>query len=421
MNSNSSSSGGPGGGPDSNNEMDESSISSSSSGGPRMSGYEIFTQVNLDIDNVNDCDKNPINYEGKIETPIFNIEIEPGGRVTPGLSIQDVLLDPLRKFIKVPEIDANGKLLGYTCYEKSEFIYHIKTEIVKNIIKKKDDVYEILSPIVRLPIPKEIIEMLNSLFHIDSFISTNIDIVMRNQESYDTLISPTFYYNYGNPNNYIGYDNILFLNKVYQYFTTTGELLASHFPDDVAFAQHMIKLNLESYLNSLFIMFHNETGDLKQFASKELKKFSDAEYNFLPFVTFNKNSQGDIISYDFHFENHPYFMPEFRDIFTGSDATDLCNRTERRPGVQTRSGKQILGNIIDVHPLSTQYTNLISKMANLYRNLDQEKRDFVNGNSASGNSNSASGGIPGGSKKKKKTIKKKINKKKKKRKTIKKN
>ena len=400
----------PGGGPDSNNEMDESSSSSSSSssGGPSMTDYELFTQVNLNINDVNECNKNPINYEGKIETPIFNIEIEPGGQVTPGLSIQDVLLDPKRKFIKVPEINANGKLLGYTCYEKSEFIYHIKTEIVKNIIKKKDNVYEILSPIVRLPIPKEIIEMLNSLFHIDSFISTNIDIVVRNQESYDTLISPTFYYSYGNPNNYIGYDNIFFLNKVYQYFTTTGELLASHFSDDEAFAKHMIRLNIRSYIDNLFIMFNSETGDRKQFASKELQKFFHAKDEFLPFITFKTDSQDYIISYDFNFDNHPYFRKDFRDIFTSSEVTDLCNRTERRPGVQTRSGKQILGNIIDVHPLSTQYTNLISKMANLYRKLDQEERDFF-----SGNSNSSSGGIRGGSKKKKK-------KKKKKRKTMKK-
>ena len=179
----------------------------------------------------------------------------------------------------------------------------------------------------------------------------------------------------------------------------------------------MITLNLRSYIDNLFITIDTETGVRKDSARQELAKFLQSQSKFLPFIIFNVNSQGHIISYNFHFENHPYFMPEFRDIFTSSEVTDFCNRTERRPGVQTRSGKQILGNIIDVHPLSRQYTNLISKMANLYRKLDQEERDFF-----SSNSNSNSGGIPGGgSKKKKKTIKNRKKNKRKKRKTLKKN
>ena len=363
----------------------------------------IFSQANLAFSDVNDCNKNPRDGEGGFLSPILYEPIEPSGPVTPGLSINNVLLDPSRRFIKVPEINAKGNLLGFTCYEKSEFIYYIKTKIVDNIIKKKDD-FEILSPTTRLPIPIGIITMLNSLFHINSFIDANIDIVARNQESYEQLISPTFYYSYGNLNNNPSYENILFLNDVYQYFTTNGVLLASHFPDDIAFAKHMIRLNVQSYIN--FLLSNIIDGNNRQ----ELATFFQTKNYFLPFVTFKTDKDGRITTYNIHFENHPYFMPEFREIFTSQEVTNFSNRTERRPGVQTRSGKQTFGDFIGVHHSSKQYTDLYANIRRLYENLGRANREFLSSSSAS----SSGGSSSGGSKKKKRKTLKKMNKKKKK-------
>ena len=375
--------------------MDTSdNANNSSSGDPNLNYMDLFTQANLAFDNVNDCNKNPDDGEGGFLSPILYEPIEPSGPVTPGFSINDVLLDPSRKFIKVPEIDANGKLLGFTCYEKSEFIYYIKTKIVDNIIKRKEDLYEILSPTTQLQIPEEIIEMLNSLFGIDSFIDANIDIVERNQESYELLISPTFYYSYDNPNNNPSYENILFLNHVYQYFTTNGVLLASHFPDDIAFAKHMINMNVQSYIDYLFSNISD--GNNRQ----KLAIFLKTNNDFLPFVTFETDENGYIRTYNIHFENHPYFMPKFREIFTSQEVTNFSNRTERRPGVQTRSGKQTFGDIIGVHPLSIEYQSLLAKITQLYENIGRAKREFL----SSSNAASSSGGSK--KKKKRKTLKK---------------
>jgi hypothetical protein len=402
---------------------------------------DLFTRANLAFDNVNDCTNNPSDGEGGFLSPILYEPIEPSGQVTPGLSINDVLLDPRRKFIKVPEIDAAGKLIGFTCYEKSEFIYYIKTQIVNNIIKNKDNFFEIFSPVTRLLIPLQIIDMLNSLFSIQTFIDAYKDIIVRNQQSYDQMILPTFYYSYENPNNSVNYENILFLNNVYQYFQDNGSLLASHFHDDIAFAKHMINLNLRSYIDNLYIKFSQDRSD--NVSRQELAKFIQAQSQFLPFVTFNINSEGNIISYRINFENHPYFMPEFRAIFTGEDVTNFSNRTESRPGVETKSGQSLThGDIIGVHPSSKQYQDLTLKMRNLYHILKNKKRIFLNRltltptltHSSSASSSIASSSIApssdgndsdssagpftgrrGGSKKKRKSIRKK---KRKKRKTI---
>jgi hypothetical protein len=353
---------------------------------------DLFTRANLAFDNVNDCTNNPSDGEGGFLSPILYEPIEPSGQVTPGLSINDVLLDPRRKFIKVPEIDAAGKLIGFTCYEKSEFIYYIKTQIVNNIIKNKDNFFEIFSPVTRLLIPLQIIDMLNSLFRIQTFIDANIKITARNQQAYDQMILPTFYYSYENLNNSENYANIFFLNYVYQYFQDNGRLLASHFHDDIAFAKHMINLNLRSYIDNLYIKFSQDRSD--NVSRQELAKFIQAQSQFLPFVTFNINSEGNIISYRINFENHPYFMPEFREIFTGEDVTNLSNRTESRPGVETKSGQsQTHGDIIGVHPSSKQYQDLLAKMRNLYHILENKKAEFIGlipTSSSSSSSSSAS-------------------------------
>jgi hypothetical protein len=385
--------------------------SSGRRGFPDLSYMDLFTQANLAIDDLNNCNKNPV-QDGIIVSPILYEPIEPSGPVTPGLSINDVLLDPKRKFIKVPEIDISKQLIGFTCYEKSEFIYYIKTKIVDNIIKKENR-YKILSPTTQLPIPKQIIDMLNSLFDIDSYINANIDIVTRNQKSYEMLISPTFYYSYGNPNNDPSYHDIYFLNQVYQYFTTNGELLASHFPNDYAFASHMITINLRSYINNLIYTIGLEEESLeeserqklislKESSRQELAIFvrTQVESQFLPFVIFNTNSQGNIISYNFHFENHPYFMPEFREIFTSNEVTNFSNRTERRPGVLLNTGKETIGDIIGVHGNSKELKILNNKIKKLYETMDNEKVTYDSSS--------------GGSKKKKRKNTRKKNKKKRK-------
>ena len=136
-------------------------------------------------------------------------------------------------------------------------------------------------------------------------------------------------------------------------------------------------------------------------------------------------------------------MPEFRAIFTGEDVTNFSNRTESRPGVETKSGQSLThGDIIGVHPSSKQYQDLTLKMRNLYHILKNKKRIFLNRltltptltHSSSASSSIASSSIApssdgndsdssagpftgrrGGSKKKRKSIRKK---KRKKRKTI---
>ena len=118
----------------------------SSSGGHDLTYMDLFTQANLNINDVSECNNT--------ECPISLEPIEPGGLLTPDLSINGVLIDPNVKFIKVPETSG-----GFTCYSKSDFINYIKNKITDNIIDDKDNYFEILSPATMLPIPIEIIQM----------------------------------------------------------------------------------------------------------------------------------------------------------------------------------------------------------------------------------------------------------------------
>ena len=402
--------------------MDTSSNSNSNSGGPDLTYMDLFTQANLNINDVSECNNT--------ECPISLEPIEPSGLLTPGLSINDVLIDPNVKFIKVPEISG-----GFTCYSKSDFINYIKNKITDNIIDDKDNYFEIQSPATTLPIPIEIIEMLNSVFNIDFFVAGFKDIIERNKYAFDQMMIPTFYYSYDNPNNFEYSDNVFFLNYIYQYIVNNIGRLDSH-DTEIQYARRMITLQLRSYIDQLI------TPPLTPKKREELAKFREVQNHFLPIVTFKTNANGSM-GYDLHLENHPYLMPQFRSIFINPFISQVVNTIDRVAGVKTRSGTQLYGSSIAVHASSKAYKNLSQESNALYTLLDEAKRQFYrrgvtlvsstslnnnNSSSASGNSNtgygSGSSGSPfgrGGSKKKKKrkTIKKKTLKKKKK-KTIKK-
>lgn len=411
--------------------MNTSSNSNSNSGGPGLTYMDLFTQANLNINDISDCNNTvcQISFE----------PIEPSGPLTPGLSINDVLIDPNIKFIKVPEISG-----GFTCYSKSDFINYIKTKITDNIIDNKDNYFEIKSPATTLPIPIEIIEMLNSVFNIDFFVAGFKDINDRNEYAFDQMMIPTFYYSYDNPNNFEYSDNIFFLNYIYQYIVNNIGRSDSH-DTEIQYARRWIADRLESYIDQLI------TPPLTPEKREQLTKFTEVQNHFLPIVTFKTNANGSM-GYDLHLDNHPYLMPRFRSIFTNPFINQVVNTIDRVAGVKTRSGTQLYGNPIAIHASSKEYQNLSQESNALYKLLDDAKRlfyrrgtgvtlvsstSFNNNNSSadSGNSNSNTGynsddsdspfsmsnGRPGGrggsskKKRKRKTIKKK---KKNKRKTI---
>lgn len=328
----------------------------SNSGRRGLSVMDLFTQADLIINDIKDCNNT--------ECPISLEPIERSGPLTPGFSIQDVLLDPNVKFIKVPEIDAGGKLIFFTCYSKSDFINYIKNKITDNIIDNKDNYFEIQSPATMLPIPLEIIEMLNSVFHIDSFVTANEDIVKRNEYAYNQMILPTFYYSYDNPNNYLYSDNIFFLNYIYQYIVDRVGRIDSH-DAEIDYARNMVTLYLTSYIDLLIIQGNNI----------ELKKFQEVQNHFLPIVSFKTNPNGRL-GYDLHLDNHPYFMPQFREIFTNQFVKEIVNNIDRVAGVKTRRGTQLWGKFIAVHGSSKLYKELSQKSKALYNLLDADKKEF---------------------------------------------
>jgi hypothetical protein len=333
--------------------MDLSSNSNSNSGRRGLSVMDLFTQANLNINNITDCNNT--------ECPISLEPIEPSGPLTPGLSIEDVLIDPKVKFIKVPENSG-----GFTCYSKSDFINYIKNKITDNIIDDKDNYFEIQSPATTLPIPIEIIQMLNSVFNIDFFVAGFKDVSERNKYAFDQMMIPTFYYSYDNPNNFEYSDNIFFLNYIYQYITNNIGRLDSH-DTEIQYARKMITLQLTSYIDQLMSQGMNN--------NTELKKFQEVQNHFLPVVTFKTNANGSM-GYDLHLDNHPYLMPQFRSIFMNPFISQVVNTIDRVAGVKTRSGTQLYGSPIAVHASSKAYKKLSQDSKNLYILLDEAKRQF---------------------------------------------
>jgi hypothetical protein len=330
-----------------------SNSNSNSSGRRGLSFIDLFTQANLNINNITDCNNT--------ECPISLEPIESSGQITPGLSIQDVLIDPNVKFIKVPEVSG-----GFTCYSKLDFINYVKNKITDNIIDDKDNYFEIQSPATTLLIPIEIIEMLNSVFNIDFFVAGFKDIIERNKYAFDQMMIPTFYYSYDNPNNFGYSDNVFFLNYIYQYIVNNIGRLDSH-DTEIQYARKMITLQLTSYIDQLISQGINN--------NRELKKFREVQNHFLPIVTFKTIANGSM-GYDLHLDNHPYLMPRFRSIFTNPFINQVVNTIDRVAGVKTRRGTQLYGAPIAVHGSSQLYKELSQESKNLYNLLDVEKRQF---------------------------------------------
>ena len=224
----------------------------------------------------------------------------------------------------------------------------------------------------------------------DSFVEANQSILELNKKAYEDFLLYNFYYSYNNDMNNFWSENVFYLSYIYQYITEKIlPLEASHFSDDIQFAKYILTHRLKSYIYELLDKLQMNPNDSD--ANYELSKFIDVQNQYLHIVDFDRDSDGVIIDFNINLDNHPYFIKEFRDIFTDPFFIRINDNTIRIPGVTTRRGTTIYGPPVGIHGNSREYQALKAKNKALFNKLDsvfqnnksggtKNKRRFIKGN-----------------------------------------
>jgi hypothetical protein len=147
-------------------------------------------------------------------------------------------------------------------------------------------------------------------------------------------------------------------------------LEASHFSDDIQFAKYILTHRLKSYIYELLDKLQMNPNDSD--ANYELSKFINVQNQYLHVVDFVKDSAGRISGIKINLNNHPYFIKEFRDIFTDPFFSRINDNTIRIPGITTRRGTTIYGPPVGIHGNSREYQELKAKNRVLFNKLEGE-------------------------------------------------